>query len=59
LNLLTAAEQMIEKTIQSMLELNFKIIYAGHCTGQKAYPILMNRCGNRFEKIYTGKTMTF
>jgi len=50
---------MIEKTIQSMLELNFKIIYAGHCTGQKAYQILMNRCGNRFEKIYTGKTMTF
>ncbi|MFO8191982.1 MAG: MBL fold metallo-hydrolase [Bacillota bacterium] len=59
LHLLTAVEERIEKTIQSLLELNVRMIYAGHCTGQKAYPILMNRCGKRFEKLYTGKTMTF
>lgn len=58
-HLIDADQERINKTGEELLALSPDNIYTGHCTGIKAEAKLQQVFGSRFNKLYTGKTISF
>ncbi|MGC8912144.1 MBL fold metallo-hydrolase [Caldisericum sp.] len=58
-HLIEASYERIKKTVEALVQMNVKLIYAGHCTGFKAQLELYKVFGNRFTPLHTGMILDF
>lgn len=57
LHLIKAGDDLINKTVEHLLEFNPEIIIPGHCTGLRAQYLIAQRFGEKYTPMYSGKTL--
>jgi len=58
-HLVDAEDERIQNTVNALKKMGVKKVYTGHCTGLKAESMFANEFGKDFEKLHSGKVMTF
>ncbi|RLF84315.1 MBL fold metallo-hydrolase [Thermococci archaeon] len=58
-HLVDAEDERIQNTVNALKKMGVKKVYTGHCTGLKAENMFANEFGKDFEKLHSGKVMTF
>lgn len=58
-HLVDAETDRINNTLVALWQMNIKKIITGHCTGYEAESRFMQKYGDRFERLYTGKSIVF
>ncbi len=56
-HLIDADNERIVTTVNELWNMNVKKVFTGHCTGLKAECRFMEKWGNNFEKLHSGKTI--
>jgi 7,8-dihydropterin-6-yl-methyl-4-(beta-D-ribofuranosyl)aminobenzene 5'-phosphate synthase len=58
-HLINADDELIDKTVRDLAELQIDRVYSGHCTGVKAELRLRKVFGERFERLHSGMVVEF
>ncbi len=58
-HLIDAEEEKIDRTISELKRMNVQKIFTGHCTGLKAECAFQKVWKDKFEKLYSGKIISF
>ena len=58
-HLIDADDQRIQHTVKELKNIGVKKVYTGHCTGLRAEAMFLKEFGEDFEKLHSGKIMTF
>jgi 7,8-dihydropterin-6-yl-methyl-4-(beta-D-ribofuranosyl)aminobenzene 5'-phosphate synthase len=58
-HLINADDELIDKTVKDLAEMQIEKIYSGHCTGSEAEHRLRQVFGNRFERLHSGRVIEF
>ena len=58
-HLVDAEDERIQNTVNALKKMGVKKVYTGHCTGLKAENMFANEFGKDFEKLHSGKVMSF
>jgi len=56
-HLAEASDERISKTIESLSSFDIESIYAGHCTGMRAFCELQRTFGSKFKQIHVGMSI--
>ena len=58
-HLLDADEERVRLTVKTLKDMGVEQVHTGHCTGLKAETAFLDSFGERFEELYSGKTIKF
>jgi len=58
-HLINADDELIDKTVKDLAEMQIEKIYSGHCTGGEAEHRLRQVFGKRFQRLHSGKVIEF
>jgi len=58
-HLLDADEERVRLTVKTLKDMGVEQVHTGHCTGLKAEASFLDSFGERFEELYSGKTIKF